>query len=443
VNPLVTTLILILLALLGARFSFSTIRVAMGPRLLLRTGIHFLFIGFVLGPHALDLLSVEAVEQLFPLLALGLGWVGFLFGLQLDRTALAKFPRSWMVISVLQALATFLIFLAVGWAGLVWLGFDGSPGVLFLSGAAATAAVSAPAGVALVSSNFLVRGNIRTLLFYVASMDGVVGIVALQIIYSVFHPLEMVLTLDQIALPSSVLVAVAVAVACGILFLWLTRPRPSADSLVLFLLGMCAFGSGLALRLQLSPLFVCMLIGAIVANLGSDRDRVYRTLQAWEQPVYLLFLLLAGAFLRFTSPWVVALAFAYALIRAGGKIAGMLLATRVASPGFPVPKRTGEGLVTQGGLSVALAVSGILTYQGLEAQGLTEEMLFTVVVLGVVISDLAGPVLTTDVLRRAGEISPGVEQAIAQGDERSARSEAMRHGPKRTTSSRPRGEENP
>ena len=135
--------------------------------------------------------------------------------------------------------------------------------------------------------------------------------------------------------------------------------------------------------------------------------------------------------LRFTTPWIVVLAIAYALVRAGGKIGGMFLATRLVSPGFAVPKRTGEGLVTQGGLSVALAVSGILTYQGLEARGLTEEMLFTVVVLGVVISDLMGPVLTTDVLRRAGEISPGVEEAIAQGDERSARSEAMRHGPRR------------
>ena len=87
-NPLVSTLILILLALLGARITFNTDRISPGPALLLRTGTHFLFIGFALGPHALGLMTDEAVRQLFPMMALGLGWVGFHFGLQLDRKIL-------------------------------------------------------------------------------------------------------------------------------------------------------------------------------------------------------------------------------------------------------------------------------------------------------------------------------------------------------------------
>ena len=49
-DPLVASLIVILVALLGARFTFSTERIAAGPRLVFRTGIHFLFVGMVLGP---------------------------------------------------------------------------------------------------------------------------------------------------------------------------------------------------------------------------------------------------------------------------------------------------------------------------------------------------------------------------------------------------------
>ena len=408
-DPLLSTLILILLALLGARISFSEVRVPQGPRLLLRTGIHFLFIGFLLGPQALGLLSVDAVEQLFPLLALGLGWVGFLFGLQLDRTALRGFPRSWIGITVVQAVLTFFIFVGLGWGLLVLLGRTSPIEQLLLAGCAATAAVSAPAGVALVSTNFLVRGNVRTLLFFIASLDGVVGIVALQLVYAWFRPSDMVLTLAQSPSPWAPALALGVGLACAILFLWLNRPRPSSDALFLFLLGMAAFASGLALRLQLSPLFVCMVLGALVANLSADRQRIFRLLQGWEQPVYLLFLLLGGAFLQFSTIWILPLALAYAVMRAVGKVGGTLVATRTIPAGFPTPKRMGEGLVTQGGMSVAMALSAVLTYQGLGADGTSEELIFAVVVLGVVLSDLAGPLLTTDVLRRAGEISPRVE----------------------------------
>ena len=48
------------------------------------------------------------------------------------------------------------------------------------------------------------------------------------------------------------------------------------------------------------------------------------------------------------------------------------------------------------------------------------QALFSVVVLGVVISELVGPVLTTATLRRAGEISSRVEEALAQGDDQQA-----------------------
>ena len=41
-DPLVSTLVVILLALLGARLSFSTERVPEVTRLLFRTGTHFL-----------------------------------------------------------------------------------------------------------------------------------------------------------------------------------------------------------------------------------------------------------------------------------------------------------------------------------------------------------------------------------------------------------------
>jgi hypothetical protein len=200
-------------------------------------------------------------------------------------------------------------------------------------------------------------------------------------------------------------------VVCGILFLWLTRPRPGGEELALFLLGIAAFASGAALQLQLSPLFVSVTMGAVVANLSPDPQRVFRVLHEWEKPIYVVFLILAGALLSFSTIWILPLAGAYALVRAGGKVLGNMAMVRLIPLPMETPKRFGLGLLPQGGISLAMAISGVLTYAGvrlgeLDAVGI----LFSVVVLGVILSELTGPFFTRNVLVRAGEILPGAEE---------------------------------
>jgi len=424
-DPLVGTLVLIFLALLGARFSFSTERVPQGPRLLFRTGTHFLLLGFLLGPSGVGLLSEAATSELSPFLALGMGWVGFHFGLQLDRASLGRFPAPYHVAAYGQAVITFFLFFGGAYLLMSLLAPAEAPSPLLLAGAAATACVTTPAGIAVVSSNFLVRGNVRDLLFFTGSLDAAVGIVALQVVYALYRP-ELPGVLGGPGQLVLVAAALGLGVVMAIVFLWLVRRRPAAEELVLFVLGICAFAAGAALQWGLSPLFVSLTMGAVVANFGRSRHRVFALLQKWEKPVYLTFLLLAGALLRTPTLAVVALALAYALLRALSKgVAGAVVSTLPV--GFAVPRRFGLGLIPQGGISLAMAVSGVLMYPQLRVAGSgAETALFTIIVIGVMISELTGPLFTVQLLRRAGEISPQVEEAIAVGDERRAEREAIR-----------------
>jgi hypothetical protein len=325
-----------------------------------------------------------------------------------------------------QAILAFLFFLGVGWVGLALFGWTGRVVGLLVMGAAATACISTPAGIALISTNFLVRGKVRDLLFFVASLDALVGILALQITYALFPPAGVA---GAALSPGLVWVvaALGLGVICGILFIWLTRPRPGGEELVLFLLGIAAFSSGAALQLQLSPLFVSVTMGAVVANLSPDPSRVFRVLQEWEKPIYVVFLILAGALLSFPTLWILFLAGAYALLRTGGKVLGNLVMVRAVPLSFPTPKRFGLGLLPQGGISLAMAISAVLTYEGLEVEGMSAaDILFAVVVLGVILSELSGPFFTRNILQRAGEISPRVEEALAEGDGDRAQAEALR-----------------
>ena len=113
-DPLLATLILISLALVGAQISFSTANIAAGPRLLFRTGTHFIVLGFVVGPSALGLVTREALEHLFPFFALGFGWIGFLFGMQLERDTVRAFAGHLHRFAAGQALLTFAFMASLG-----------------------------------------------------------------------------------------------------------------------------------------------------------------------------------------------------------------------------------------------------------------------------------------------------------------------------------------
>jgi len=423
VNPLVGILVLLLLGLAGARLSLSTWTGRLGPRLLTITGMHMLLVGFVLGSHGVGLLGGELIGQLDPFLALGLGWIGLLFGLQLDRRQLREFPRSYTVLALLQAVVAFVIFLGLGIALLTLLRGRGLVGEGEVVGtaivaAAATACISTPAAIALLSDTFQVRGRLTQLLFFVASLDAVVGIAALQINYAIHPPGAP----DPGGTLGDVLTtlggATGLGMVLGVLFLLLSRPRPHREELFLFLLGLVVFGAGASLYLALSPLFVCAVAGAVVANVSPLRARAYRVLQEWEKTIYVILLILAGALLDFPSWLILPLALSYIALRLVAKGVGGWVARAVVPLRIATPRDLGFGLVPQGGISLAMAISITLGYPALQlGAGTLGGTVFSIVVLGVLGSELLGAIMARGVLRRAGELSPRKEAAVEGKEE--------------------------
>ncbi|HSM37386.1 MAG TPA: cation:proton antiporter [Longimicrobiales bacterium] len=417
-NPLVGILVLLLLGIAGAKLSLSTWTGRLGPRLLRITGMHMLLVGFVLGSHGVDLLARDLIGRLDPFLALGLGWIGLLFGLQLDRRQLREFPGSYLAIALVQAVVAFLVFLGLG-VGLLSLlrerGFMAGGDLVgtAIVAAAATACVSTPAAIALLSDTFQVRGRLTQLLFFIASLDAVVGIAALQINYAVHPPGAAApggsLTDVLIVLGG----ATALGLVLGMLFLLLSRPRPQREELLLFLLGLVVFGAGAALYASLSPLFVCAVAGVVIANVSPIRSRVYQALQEWEKTIYVILLMLAGALLDFPTWLTVSLAVAYIALRVVAKTAAGWIARAVVPVGIATPRGIGLGLVPQGGISIAMAISIMLSYPSVRlGPGSFGGTVFSIVVLGVLGSELLGAITARGVLRRAGELTPRKEAAV-------------------------------
>jgi hypothetical protein len=403
VNVLLGALVLLLLGLLGARFSFTWAHKPLGARTFLMAGTHFLLVGLVLGSDTVGLLSADVLQPLYPLLAMIIGWIGLLYGLQLDFRHLRDLPPAVFGLAFLQAVLTFAVFAALATALLR----TGGPLAASTTGAvlcaAAVACMSSPLGIAVVANLARLRGRLSELLLLVASLDALVGILAIQLVYSYYHPaeLERRLTLPG---PEWFGLAVAIGLAFGIIFIWLGRTRPESGELSLFLMGTAALVSGAAFYLGVSALFVAVTTGIVIANASPLQPRVYRALRQWEKPLYVVLLVIAGATVEPGHWLILPLGLGYLVIRLVSKLAGGWTASRFLPRGQRPPGGFGLALAAQSGMPIALLLSISMSYGAFgEIPSPTIELMFGSVVLAIIANELAGPFLTRSVLQRAGE----------------------------------------
>lgn len=399
---LLTALAFVLLSLLGSRLGFRSRRASLGIRLFVSAGSQYVLIGFLLGPLGAGLVTPGLTDSLAPFIALGLAWIGFLFGLQFDRHTLRSFDRSEHALVIGESLIAWIV-IAVGLVGLLMAFGLNDPAWHAAAGAAAAAGcASSPTGAAIVFGSARVSGPLARLATLATSVDGVTGILLLAFLYAIVHPLAPAGIVD-IGPARWIVVPVLLALLFGWMFLSLSREKPPAEEFVLFLLAVALILAGTSLSIAASALFTSWLTGAFIANLSPLRRRIYSALARWEKPIHVLFLLLAGSLLSFRS-WHVPLFLAgYVILRIFGKLAGGTLARSVLGP-TPGAVRFGATLWSQGGLSIAIAMSAFLVLGARFPESAAVPAFFDAVILGIMVFEVLGPVALRRVLAGVGEI---------------------------------------
>ena len=314
---------------------------------LLATGAPFLLLGLTLGP-GLGVIDAAALRMLEPLVALGIGWAGALFGLRLEWRMVRRISvRTWLVgatlaLPVLATTTVMAVILARAFPGLgdSW-GRPTLPVALAIGGALTTAA--SHQGPRLGRRNAL--------------LDTALGAATVALAVALYHP--------GIAMRSIVLTLVGGAVVGG-LFVgvarWILSRELTAGDVTIATLAVLLAGAGFSYAARLSPFVVCGLAAAVFSSFAqpSLRHAVRGMLTRWELPVYALFLMIAGALLRPISPWVVLAAPALALLRLVVRWVTVRFGLDQVDPvwrslPFAPPREFAHSNVRQGTAAVALA----------------------------------------------------------------------------------------
>ena len=305
-SPSILAVLLLLLVVAGSYASFRYVSALPGLKFVYLVGTEFFLVGVAFGPSMSGLIDRPTLLSLAPVFSLGLAWVGLLYGLQFNLHQVVRVPRRLWAAALVQ--------FAVG-AGAMFLALMGIrtftedtflehiPSVLALS------LILSPASLPFLSLLHREEGH-----SFRKEVVSVRVVAALDDLY----PLLGLFVLSLVALRGGTeggleapwgTFGVPLLALCGIslmsaLALNLLATRLLwQDRFFLVVLASWLLVAGMASSIGFSSLVAGFFSGVVVANVSRQRGRIVETMETMEKPVYLLLLVLLGAWLQFSVSW--------------------------------------------------------------------------------------------------------------------------------------------
>lgn len=292
----------------------------LGISQLVTAGLPFVVLGAVAHLPGVGVLSDSILWEIRPLLALGLGWIGFTVGFRFDARLVESLSPGMTSAAVLTAAVPFasiigacaLLLLAVG-STVVHAEFLRDALILGAAGAMAAQSTSH----ILRASGAGVQSIDRV--WSIVQVEQLAAILGLMFTAAYFRPTGLSVAWQ---LPGTAWLFIALGVGTtmgGLIYAILGKVKEGPE-FSLLILGSVSFTAGMASFLRLSPVAVCFIAAAILANLpGGPKEQIRRALVSLERPIYLLFLVVAGSLWRMSDWRGWALMALFVLARLGGK----------------------------------------------------------------------------------------------------------------------------
>lgn len=169
--------------------------------------------------------------------------------------------------------------------------------------------------------------------------------------------------------------------------------------LLLFLVAVVYTTTFVSHQIHAEPALVFIVAGFVTSNFSSLGETLIDEVERLSLPVYVVFFTLAGAKLHLEVLWgLVAFAIALVMTRIVALYAGVRLGARMVGAPAVLQRVGWMGFVSQAGMSISLANTIATTLPGELGNGL-----FSLILGGVAINEIIGPVMLQWTLKLAGE----------------------------------------
>lgn len=363
----------------------------------------FLVAGLIIGPSVSGLINEEQAASMRIISDAALGFIAYAIGGEFKLSYLKKIGKAPLTITLFQGLTTAVCVDA----GLILLGLAfpslgiTTPMALLLG---AIALATAPAATLMVVRQYKAHGPVTQMLLPVVAMDDALGLMVYSISASVAEGMlggEMTVQSMVVAPLIEIFGSIALGAALGAVLAFGARFFASRGNKLALSIAMVLAGVGLCSMWNLSSLLVCMMIGAVMVNMSQQREVLMEQCDRFTPPLFLLFFVLSGADLDLSVlPQVGVIGVLYLVLRLIGKWGGTMLGAVCVHADDNIKKYLGLTLLPQAGVAIGMASLVTARFPTLGAQ------INTIVLAGVLVFELVGPIITKIALTRAGEIAP-------------------------------------
>ena len=379
----------------------------------------YLVAGMLIGPYVLGRVgipglgfaSMDEVKALGMISDVALGFIAFAIGNEFRLSALKKTGKQATVIAIVQALtATLFVDLALYLLHL-WLGDRLPLPMVLILGAVATA--TAPAATLMVVRQYKADGPLTRLLLPIVALDDAVGLIVFAVSFGIAKAM-LGGKFDLISIFVNPLLEIVLSLALGfVMGLLFSAAEKFFDSnskrlsmsitfvILTVALSKLEFHIG-SVHIGFSTLLVCMMLATVFCNVCDFSEEIMGRVDKWTAPLFVLFFALSGAELELNvfADWtIVGVGIVYILFRSAGKYLGALGSAKLMRCDKNVCTHLGITLLPQAGVALGMSV----TAESLPGIG---SLICNIVLFGVLIYELVGPLLTKWSLTQAGEIQP-------------------------------------
>ncbi len=339
------------------------------------SGIEYIFLGIILGPYFANWIlkisgiymptapSHEISLKLMPGVAAAIGYLGFLYGMNFTADSFKAVKREHFRLAFSRLLIPLIIIGSASYFFLTYL----NPGSLFstiessLIIAVITSMISV-SGIITVIDRYGAKGNISSALTNVSVISLNLSLLLYGIMFCIFQYDH--LSVKPGTLTEWVLASIFIAAMLGVLFFIFLGREENPNKLLVSVIGITILAGGAAYYINFSPFVMNFIIGAVLANLAKNKNKLRDSLHALRYPFEILVIISAGFFwaipnfLIFISTIALFIILRFISIYIAGKFA-----YKTAFDKEDVHPDIWQGLLPQGIVTAALAADYSISFK--------------------------------------------------------------------------------
>ena len=362
----------------------------------------------------LDIMKISGDLSIISKVVLGL--VSFMVGSALWFPKLKKVGKQILVVTTLESILTMLIVFFSVWilSKELWI-------ALILSAIAST---TAPTAIMAITRKLKTKGPMTDTVLPVVGIDNFIGLIVFGIFSNIAISMindESVSFMNAVLIPFksiglSLLFGILIGVVFGLIDRFIIirfKQNEKGVAYLAYILASIFLSIWIEKKLELSLIIIILIAGMTFTNLVKKEP--YKTqniaVQNFAGVLLILFFTLAGLQLQLDvliSAGILALF--YVVFRAAGKMGGGYAGSVLAKSPTSVRKNMGLGLLAQGGVEIGMLMTlkDALPNVEITVLGITATpfiLINNIVLAGILVFELIGPVLFKFSITRAGEVT--------------------------------------